>query len=88
MDKKMFGITILNMEDVQGLFDTVDRCKEPVYMVSGDQILDLRAQENREILRSSQMEGEPIHSLKLSATCQADIVTIAGYMMGGVRKSA
>ena len=88
MDKKMYGITILNMEDVQGLFDTVDRCKEPVYMVNGDQILDLRSQENREILRSSQMEGEAIQSLKLFATCQSDIVTIAGYMMGGVKKSA
>ena len=83
MDKKMYGITILNLEDVQGLFDTVDRCKEPVYMVSGDHFMDLHNQEVREFLRSSQMEGVEIPRLKLYAICQSDMVTIANFMMCG-----
>lgn len=87
MDKKMYGITLLNLEDVQGLFDTVDRCKEPVYMVSGDHMMDLQDQEVREILRSSQMEGEEIPRLKLFASCQTDTIIIANFMMCG-RRSA
>lgn len=87
MDKKMYGITILNLEDVQGLFDTVDRCKEPVYMVSGDHLMDLHNQEVREFLRSSQMEGEEIPRLKLYANCQSDTMIIANFMMCG-RRSA
>ena len=88
MDKNMYGITILNVEDLEGLFETVDRCKEPVYMISGDQMVDLRNRETRVFLQNSQMEGEEIPSLKLYATCQADTVTIAGYMMRGSQKSS
>lgn len=87
MDKKMYGITILNLEDVQGLFDTVDRCKEPVYMVSSDHLMDLRDQEVREFLRSSQMEGEEIPNLKLYACCSADTIIIANFMMCGKRSA-
>ena len=83
MSKKMFGITILHVDDVEGLFAAVDDCTKPVYMVSGEQLVDLHNGAARQTLRDTQKKGEEIANLKVYTSCDEDMMILANYLMYG-----
>ena len=83
MSKKLFGIKILHVDDLDGLFATVDDCAQPVYMVSGDQLVDLHSQEARQTLREAREKGQEIADLKIYTSCSEDMIIVANYLMYG-----
>ena len=81
MKKGLFGITILNIEDIRDFLQVVDTCEEPVYCMEGDRLCDLRSDTDRaEVLVQMSQDGV-IARLNVHTCNQRDTEHMINYMM-------
>lgn len=81
MKKGLFGITILNIEDIRDFLQVVDACEEPVYCMEGDRLCDLRSDADRAEVLVQMSEDGVIARLNVHTCNQRDTERMINYMM-------
>ena len=81
MKTGLFGITILNIEDIREFLDAVDACDASIYCMAGERLCDLRFDKDRAEVLVRMVEDGCIPRLSVHTCNQQDTTRMINYMM-------